>query len=211
MRLLVLHGPAINSSRQKLLEIKKGFNPDNITVFEKTANKEDILASLQTESLFEGEQLIVLENPISFDLSLVTSHPSLTLVLWFDKEIDTKKFREIEILFFPEGKEISIFPFLRMLGTKDKKAYLELNKLKIAGFESQYFITMILYLLRNLIATPKKAADFVKQNNIRMRKNFTNDDLVNLYKRVLEIDFKIKNGLMEASQADHSLVSNFLR
>lgn len=211
MKLLVLHGPAINSSRQKLLEIKKGFNPDNIIVFEKNANKEDILASLQTESLFEGEQLIVLENPINFDSSLAANDSSLTLVLWFEKEIDSRKFKESKILFFPESKEISVFPFLRMLGTKDKKAYLELNKLKVAGFESQYFITMILYLLRNLTAIPKKAADFVRQNNIKMRKNFTNDDLVNLYKRVLEIDFKIKNGLMEASQADHSLVSNFLR
>ena len=206
MKLLVLHGPAIQSSRKKLTEIKQKFDPNNVVVFEKGSDPQDVLASLQTVSMFEEDRLIIWENPPEgFDLSRITYH--LSLILWFDHEIKTKY--PGEMLFFPEAREISVFPFLDLLGNRNKNAFLELDKLKKAGYDSQYFITMILYLLRNLVATPAKAQDFVKRKNARMRANFSPEELTKLYKFVLETDFKIKKGLMERSQADYLLVSKF--
>ncbi|TSC66105.1 MAG: Uncharacterized protein CEO21_264, partial [Microgenomates group bacterium Gr01-1014_80] len=63
MRLLVLHGPAIQSSRKKLTEIKQKFEPGSVVTFEKGSDPQDVLASLQTVSMFEGERLIIWENP----------------------------------------------------------------------------------------------------------------------------------------------------
>jgi len=213
MKLQLLHGPAITSSRKKLLEIKGKFDSENIIIFEKGSDTSQIMDSLGTTPLFGEEQLAIFENP-SEELTaklLTINYKLLTIILWFDKEIDVKKFPGAEVSVFPESQEVSVFPFLRLLGGKDPKAFLELEKLKRAGFDSQYFITMILYLLRNLVSTPKKAAEFVRNNNEKMRKNFTRDELVDLYKSILEVDFKIKKGLIEESQTEFLLVQKFLK
>ncbi len=208
MKLLVLHGSAQVASRKKLNEIKQKFAPNNVVVFEKGADLKDIQGVLSTQSLFEEERLVVLEDPSdTFDSLIINHQSSITVVLWFDHEVKTKY--EGEVLFFPEDKEVSVFPWLDLLGNRDKRAYLELDKLKRAGYDSQYFIIMIFYLLRNLVATPRKAHDFVKRKNDKMRGNFSSGELINLYKFVLETDFKIKKGLLDSHQADYLLVAQF--
>lgn len=216
MKVVLLHGPAIEASRKKLLEIKQKFNYEETVIFDSTNSPGEVLTNLQSESLFGGERLIIWENPPD-DLpagrqvfSPLIYLNSLTLILWFDHEIDPKKWPDTEVYFFPEAKEISVFPFLDYLGNKDIKAFLEMEKLKKSGFDLQYLITMILYLLRNLVATPKGAKDFVKTKFARMRKNFSGEQLINIYQFVLSTDFKIKSGLMEIEQGEFSLVQKFV-
>lgn len=214
---VLLHGPATSASRQKLLSIKNGFEQANVMVFEKGADPQTILASLMTPSLLSERQLIILENPpedLQFPLILDTN--PLSLILWFDHEVGEKKPVMVwakehgQILYFPPEKEVSIFPFLDSLGSRDKKAYLELDKLKKSGADTQYLITMILYQLRSLLVTKKDAKAFVKEKAIKQRKNFTPEELVSFYKFVLETDFKIKSGLMDSSQAEFILVNKFI-
>lgn len=209
MKLLVLHGPAIEASRQKLLDLRKKIPVDNVIYFDKEVGEKDVAAALQTTSLFEGERLVIWENPPENFIDYTLYPNPYTLVFWFDHEIDSKPWNNAEVLFFPEAKEVSVFPFLDFLGSRDKRAFLELDKLKKAGFDFQYLNTMILYLLRNLVVTPKGAKDFVKNKNARMRKNFSDGELVNLYYFVLKTDFKIKSGLLETGQAEFSLVNLF--
>src|SRR5689334_16974281 len=135
MKLRLLHGPAQISSRSKLLEIKKSFSSDDIVIFTEGANLQDILGTISTPSLLSTNQLIILENPPE-DLVLGNIN-DLTLVLWFDHEVSTKKpileaikKNKGEILFFPAEKEASIFPLLDLLANRDKKAFLELSKLQ---------------------------------------------------------------------------------
>ena len=213
--LVLLHGPAIDASRQKLQQIKKDFKAENVIVFEKGSDPQTILAYLMTPSLLSEEKLIVLENPPEdLNLSLVTS--SSSLLLWFDREVDEKKpalawAKKVgQVLYFPPEKEVSVFPFLDLLGSRDKKAYLELDKLKKSGADAQYLITMMLYQLRSLVVTKKDAKSFVKEKASQQRKNFTPEELVSLYKFVLETDFKIKSGLIDSSQAEFLIVNKFL-
>lgn len=216
MKLLLLHGSAIKTSRLHLATIKQKFNSNDVMVYESGTEISEILGGLMTQSLLNEERLIILENPpedFSFDLSLVTSH--LSLVIWFDHEVLERKpvmewvKKSGQILFFPEGKEVSIFPFLDYLTSGNKKAFLELKKLKDAGFDTQYFITMVFYLLRNLIATPKKAPQFVQDKLQRQRRSFNLERIMKLYYSLLEIDFKIKSGLLETPQAEFSLINLF--
>ena len=217
MRLLLLHGLAISSSRARLISIKQKFNTNNVITFEIGVSIQDVLGSLMTLSLLSDERLIVLENPPE-DFTDYTLYPiPYTLIFWFDHEVSEKKpimewvkKSKGEILFFPESKEVSVFPFLDHLAYGDKKAFLELDRLKKAGFDVHYFTTMIFYLLRNLAATPKTAPQFVRQKLERQRKNFTPDRVTKLYKYVLEIDFKLKSGLLEKEQAEFLLVNKFL-
>lgn len=222
MTLLLLHGSATNASRKRLQELKKKFDPDNIVVFEEGTDLQIIKGSLLTSPIFSDQQLIILENPPE-GLTDYTLYPApyvsaesgkassaYTLILWFDHEVDAKKWPGFEPLFFPEAKEISVFPFLDYLASKDKRALLEIEKLKQAGFDIHYCLTMVFYLLRNLIATPKNAPDFVKRKLIKQRAEFDREKITRLYKDILEIDFKIKSGLLEKPQAEFLLVFEFL-
>ncbi|MBI2330315.1 hypothetical protein HYU94_02915 [Candidatus Daviesbacteria bacterium] len=211
MTLLLLHGPAKTASRKKLIELKQKFDPNNVVVFEEGSDLATILTNLQSSSLFNEERLIIVENPPDEFVSNFPLSPSpLTLILWFDHEVDTKKWPQFKPLFFPEAKEVSVFPFLDLLAGKDNKAFLEMQKLKNAGFDIYYLLTMIFYLLRSLAVTPKTAPPFVKDKLQRQRRGFSLDKISQLYKDMLDIDFKIKSGLLEKPQAEFLLVLKFL-
>lgn len=207
---LLLHGPAIKASRIKLVELRNKFQPENVLVFEKDEDADVILTNLHSLSLFGEERLVIIENPPEGFANYTLNAIPCTLIMWFDHEIDVNRWPGFEVLLFPESKEISVFPFLDYLAAKDKKAFLEIDKLKKGGFEIQYFITMVFYLLRNLLVTPKNAPGFVKDKLQRQRKNFSKEDLIKLYKNILELDFKIKSGLLEKDQAEFLLINHFL-
>lgn len=211
MRRLLLHGSATSASRKKLFQLKEQFNADNVLIFEEKTNLQEMLVNLQSQSLFDGERLVIIENPpADFTLDFLTLNDALTCILWFDHEIDVKLWPGFEALLFPEGKEVSVFPFLDYLALKDKRAFLEMEKLKTNGFDIHYFITMVFYLLRSFIVTPKNAPEFVRKKLIRQRAGFSPADIKNLYKDLLEIDFKIKKGYLEKSQAEFLLVNKFI-
>lgn len=216
MKLVLLHGPAIEASRRKLQELRQRFNPDNVLVFEKGEDERIILTTLSAQSLFDEARLVIVENPAAVfrlpnvDMISNTSTGKITLVVWFDHTVDTKKWPGFEYLFFPESQEVSVFRFLDYLAAHDAKAFLEIEKLKKADFDVHYLITMVFYLLRNLISTSKTAPEFVKKKLAKQRTNFSRDKLVNIYRDILEIDFKLKSGFLEKDQAEFLLVSKFL-
>ena len=211
MKQLLLHGAGLASSRNKLTSLKEGFEANNVVVFESTSNVTDVLGEISTLPLITEERLIIWENPpkdINFPKA---ENPNLTLIYWFDVEIDTKNYSNAQIFFFPEEKEASVFPLLDLLGNRNRSAFLELEKRnRTSPNDTQYILTMVFYLLRSLVMTPKKASDFVKRKNETMRKNFSKEEVINLYKKVLEIDFKIKQGLLDIPQAEFTLVSQFM-
>lgn len=209
MKPLLLHGPAKTASRKKLVDLKQKFDQNNVVVYEEGTDLQSIKTALSSQSLFGDRQLIILENPPD-DLKFQYFKFQIDLILWFDHEVDTKKWPGFEYLFFPEAREISVFPLLDLLAAKDTKAYLEIEKLKKAGFDIHYFLTMTFYLLRVLAVTPQNAPQFVKDKLQRQRRNFPVEKIVKLYKDILEIDFKIKSGLLEKEQAEFLLVNKFL-
>lgn len=232
MKLLLLHGAAINSSRAKLSSLKKGFDPFDIVVYEKGFDVNQVLGSLLTLPFLSNDRLIILENPPEDFAPHTLNTIPRTLILWFDHEVSEKKpvmewvKDKGQVLYFEESKEVSVFPFLDYLADQDKKAFLEVDKLKRVGFDIQYLITMVFYLLRNLVTTPKKAPEFVRKKLAKQKERFELEDIKNLYnatryktrsdiiasyyKDILEIDFKIKSGLLEKDQAEVLLINLFL-
>lgn len=220
MTRLLLHGSAKAASRKKLIDLKQkfsakggpssGWDANNVVVYEEGADLKTIKEALFAQSLFSDQQLIVLENPSEDVTFYQLPTTNYQLILWFDHEVDTKKWSGFEVLFFPEAKEISVFPFLDLLAGKDTRAFLELQKLKNAGFDIYYCLTMVFYLLRSLAVTPKKAPDFVRKKLARQRVNLTLEKITDLYKEMLEVDFKIKSGLLEKSHAEFLLVNKFM-
>lgn len=216
MKLLLLHGPAKGASRNKLLSVKEKFEQNNVIVFEEGVDIKIILDNLTTQSLFEEERLIILENPLQDFTNYTLNSSPYTLVLWFDHEVPIKKpimewaKKNGQVFFFSEGREVTVFPLLDCLAFGDKKAFLEIQKLRNGGFDIQYLITMLFYLLRNLTVIPKNAPPFVKQKLERQRGNFDFEKITNLYKEILEIDFKIKSGNLEKPHAEFLLINAFI-
>lgn len=213
---LLLHGAAINNSRSKLSEIRQKFDINNVVIFDSGSDISQILGNLITTSLLPEEKLFILENPDETFTNYSLIPDNYILVFWFDHELSEKKpildyvKKNGQVLFFPENKEVSVFPFLDYLANKDSKAFLEIQKLKKSGFDIFYLITMTFYLLRNLTTTPKTAPQFVREKLERQRKNFDLEKITKLYKNVLEIDFKLKSGLLEKPQAEFLLASKFI-
>lgn len=218
MTLLLLHGPAIEASRRRLQEERKKFSLDNVVVFDCSVDPGQAVASLMTVPMFPAERLIIWENPPEdFKLPTTDYQPPTTLILWFDHQVNEKKpimefskKNKGQVLYFPESKEVSVFPFLDALSAKDQKAFLEIKRLKQAGFDIHYLLTMVFYLLRNLVVTPQNAPDFLRRKLARQRAGFSMEKIKNLYQDILEIDFKIKSGLLEQSQAEFLLVNKFI-
>lgn len=209
MMRLLLHGPAKSASRKKLIELKGKYDPNNVVVVENGTDSEKILGQVRSQPLFGEEQLVIIENP-GMDLAQSLKGFEQNIILWFDSETDLKKWPDFEVLFFPEGREVSVFPFLDLLGSKSPKAHLEMQRLKNAGFDFYYLLTMVFYFLRSLSAIPKKAPDFVKRKLTRQLAVLGEDKIPGFYKDMLEIDFKIKSGLLEKEQAEFLLMQKFL-
>lgn len=217
-KMMLLHGPGIINSRSKLNLIRRSFNINNVVVFEDLEDSQRLIDALLTPSLFNEPRLVIVENPpddFTLDPSLITHN--LLLVIWLDHEINTRsllleyvKKSQGEILFFDSGKEVSAFPFLDCLANKDNKSFLEMQKLKLSGFDIFYILTMVFYLLRILTATPKRAPEFVKRKLAKQRINFTNEDIKRLYHKILEIEFGLKSGLLDQSQAEFLAVDSFV-
>lgn len=214
MKLILIHGNLQDAVIKKLSSIKKDFDPLSIT------EASDLGSGFHFSSpgLFSEKRLIITENP---DLKLVEkaaleTDPDLTVVIKFSKSLEKtsvilKKVTELkgEIYNYDETNQTSIFPFLDMLGTKNKNAFKEYEK-NYPEFGGQYLLTMLAYFLRRMIQKPKSGSDFMRQKIDSQKKNFPESKIKDLYKEIIETDFKIKQGFIEEKIAVTMLVQKIL-
>lgn len=222
MNLIILHGNGLSAISQKLSDIKKNFDPLEIqTLSGKEWDFEGVVIELSTPQLFSDKRLVVLEDfdpPAGGQMGLdkLPDDPDLTVVLKISKILTQNSVilkqaaaLKAQIFQFSEKDETSIFPFLDNLAEKRTQAFLDLEKY-LGEWGGQYVLTMIFYLLRRLIMKPKKLPEFVIRKIERQKKNFSLEEIKNLYKQTLETDFKIKSGLLEEKLGITLLVNKIL-
>lgn len=219
MKVVLLHGPATAVSRKHLSNLKSKYLIDDIEHFEKGSNLDSLKSRLTTISFLSTNRLLILENlpeTISFEEYEVSD--DVTLVFWFDHEISVTKavFKFVskhkgQVLLFPEGKETSVFPFLDLLGAKSSRAFTQMDKLKQAGFDIQYLITMMIFFLRKMVLPSKNVPVFVQEKLLQQKANFPEQRIRELYRHILNIDYKIKSGEIEKVQAEFLIVNEFLK
>jgi len=207
MKLILLHGNFQDALLKKVTQIKRGFDPLSIT--------ENLEIS---PSLFSEKRLVILENP---DIKMVEKaafekDPDLTILIKFNKSLEKsspilKKVIETagEILSFEETAQSNIFPWLDMLGTKQKNAFKEFEK-NYSEFGGQYLLTMLAYFLRRMVAKPKSSSDFMRQKIESQKRNFNLEKIKDLYREIIETDFRIKQGLVEEKLGVTLLVQKIL-
>lgn len=201
--LILLHGPAISASRAHLSRVRANFSIDDVLVLEKDVTSGELTLALSNTSLFSQERLMIIENPAD-DFTLTSVPDDITLVVWLDHEASetkpiVKSIRALkgQVINYPESKEASIFPLLDLLAAHSNQAYTELIKIRQSGLGLQYIIVMVLYLLRKELKT--------------QRRHFSKEQIIYFYKQVLEIDFRLKSGLLDEDQAQFELVGMFMK
>lgn len=218
MKLIILYGAGLVGLNNKLISLKKEFSSFPLTEIKGSeVSLQKLILELSSQDLFSKGRLVILEDPQEdLDLEKLPLTDDLILVVKINKNLAANskflKSAQIikgQILFFPEEKELSIFPFLDSLAEKSPKAYIELEKLQ-KEYGSQYIITMIYYLLRRLLVPPKNLPLWSAKKLEKQRLIFSLEKVKNFYRQVLELDYKIKVGLIEEKIALIKLTNKFL-
>lgn len=204
MYLVLYHGPGVSGMSSELNKIKKEFDPSSITeLYSKTDSLESLKLEALSQSLFSEQRLLILSDFLDLDVEKLPDLDNLTIILKFSKTLRENSLlikqtlkRGGKVAFFPEGKETSIFPFLDLLAERNPKAYTHLDKL-FKEFGSQYILVMIIFMLRRFVVSPKQMPDFALRRFNIQKNNMSLQRVKDLYRRVLETDFKIKSGLVD--------------
>lgn len=214
MKLILIHGSFEDAILKKIAEIKKSFDPLATTEI----SEYDPGFHFSSPSLFSDKRLVILENPDIkiIEQGIVQSDPDLTILIRCSKGLEKssavlKKVIEArgEVFSFEESSQVSIFPFLDMLGNLNKRAYGEFEK-NYNEFGGQYILTMLAYFLRRMVVKTKSSSDFMRQKIETQRKNFGLEKIRKLYREVITTDYKIKQGLAEDKLALTLLIQKIL-
>lgn len=205
MNLIVLHGNGLVGISNRLLAIKKEFDKDSVQeISVKKVEMGKVLAEISTPQLFSDKRLVILEDiEDKINVEQLPEDDQLTLVLRFNKSIPKNSSllkqavnKKAQVIELTEKEESNIFPFLDGLVEKKSNSLKELEVL-YEQFGSQYILTMIYFQLRKLATSPKNLPPFVLKKIAAQKQNFNQAKLVKVYRKVLETDFKIKQGLLE--------------
>ncbi len=212
MKLILIHGSFQEPAFSKLVQIKKDFNPLSIT------ESSGSVFNISSLGLFSEKRLIIVENPDLKVLERVIDQTDseLTIVLKFSKLLEKsspilKKALEIkaEVLTFTEVNQTSIFPLLDLLGNKSQNSFKEFEK-NYSEFGAQYLLTMLAYFLRRMTQKEKSSSDFMRQKIESQKRNFPLNKIEELYREIIETDFKIKQGLLEEKLGLTMLIGKIL-
>ena len=205
MPVYIYHGNGLSAISAAVSNIKKSFDRMAISEFNgKNQTLEEALMSVATPGLFVESRLIILDNyPEKIDISKLTDDVSTTVVFRFSKAIPANSVflkeafrKKFVIREFSEADETSIFPFLDLLGEKNSRALAGFEKL-YSEYGSQYLLTMLYYFYKRMVAKPKKMPDFALKKLEKQKRNFSLEQIEQLWQQTLETDFKIKSGLID--------------
>ena len=217
MNLKLIHGGDFVRSHQKILEIKKSFDP--LSIVELKGEGLDIKTlddSIKSISFFSSQRLILIDNPpTNFKFSEIPKIDDVTLVFIFSKDLplsseilEDAKSCQSDIFYFPKKSMVNIFSFLDLVIEEKKDAVYRLEQV-YAEYGAQYLLTMLTYSLRRLILPSKSSSKFAMEKQEKQKKSYSLEKIKKLYELILDLDFKIKSGMIDEKLALSLLVHNF--
>ena len=225
--MIILHGEDANKSYGRLTGLTEELKSKNFEIVTRDAAEIDITILRQevgSSGLFGSSKCFVIKNLISGTksknkdnlidvLNQTTDHE---IILWENKALTATILKK-----FPNAKNevftISpvIFKFLdslRPLNTRN--ILLAWKKLLADGTEPEFAFAMIVRQIKNLVQA-KSDVSFIKLAPYpaslinHQASYFTLDHLLDLYKRLYDIDIKIKTG--SGSNTIDNLLTNFFQ
>lgn len=211
----LFHGELIEASRKELTTLKEKYRGGEVVSLEgKSLTAADLIQATESGSLFGNNRLVVVENLFSRRLKKKTQD--------FEEftQLISRLSREAEIVFweekeqpktilglFPKSADIAlfrpermIFTFVESLKSGNTEIMLDNFHLAIKKDVPELIFTMIIRQFRYLLMVKelkkevKELTPWQLTKFMRQAEYFTLEKLIDLYRKILEIDVKIKSG-----------------
>ncbi len=194
----ILHGDNVFESRKQLDRIKTSFEGEIISLNGKNLSETDFIQSTQSQSLFASEKLIVVENFLSDKkkIKLDFSKIEPEIIFWEDKELGKTvldEFKEVKTKVLLFKTPTTIFKFCDALSPKNCPNLIFLLRECLKTAEPEYVFIMIVRQFR-LMLNPGGSAPWQQAKIMNQSKSFGQERLKEIYKQLLELDYKTKTG-----------------
>ena len=216
----LLHGDNIEASRAELNRLKSTLTGKEVRELDgKHLDSASLTQALESSSLFGGETVVVIENLFSGlgkKLTLVKeyakkmSSAQIDVILWEDKEIGKTAIDNL-------GKNVTarifkipviIFKFLDGLKPNNALPIISLFEQLVHTDAPELVFSMIVRRIRQLIqlrdnVTPDGLQSWQAQGLTNQARLFTMDKLLDMHKKLLEIEYSIKSGASPFTMQQH--------
>lgn len=223
--LILLHGENVSSSREALIDLKRNYSPDSVSVFDTKKFDEDKFARVcETPSMFAERRLVVVEGkpPTIQPFSHLAMSSSTDVVFWLGEQLKSsnKLFKLVkdldgQVRHFRPTIPKHVFGFLDALGYKNKKkALLELHRLLEQGESPVYLLTMIVWQVRNLLKVKSEKLKVKGFHPYVLRKlrsqvnNFEEEELVGIFRGLLDTEVNLKTTQLDPELVLDQLVNS---
>lgn len=211
--IVLIHGDHIEASRNELNRLKDSAKDKEVRQLNgRTLEVGGLTQALESESLFGGEILVIIENlfgklgkktKLISDLAALITRSAETadIILWEEKEVGATVIKSLgtkaKVQLFKTP--VLIFQFLDGLRLGNTKILLTLFEQLVATEPAEIVFVMIVRRLRQLImlkdnVTPEGLQPWQAGRLTNQAKLFTMEKLVSMYKKLLEIEVSIKSG-----------------
>lgn len=207
----ILHGEEIVKSRKHLEGLKRR-DKEVVVLDGGRTNLTEIIQALESQSLFGKTRLVVIENLLTGKkkkdeilVYLQKLPPEVELILWEGKELEKSR-----LGLFPQAKvmrfrpEPVLFKFLESLRPGNIKVIITLLRQTLMVEEPEMVFYMLVRQFRLLLAVKEgKVRGIEELNRLNLwqlerlqnqAKYFTMEKLVEIYQKLLKIDFEQKTG-----------------
>ncbi len=207
----LIHGDNTTLSFNYLTDLKKNFNGEAITLVAKEQTSITLNENFASQSLFETEKLIIIENPGSTkklfdDLEVPTS---TNVVLYEPKKLtfaEVQSFqKKLPGLGVQEFKlDPVVFKFVESLAPGNQKVMLPLWNEYIKSEEPEIALSMLARQVRLLLGGDdfQNLAPWQKDRVINQAKKFTKEQLIVFHSKLLEADYNSKSGQSPVTLSD---------
>ena len=221
----ILHGDDITTSRNKLQELisqSKLANHEIIQLDGKKCTLTDIKQSLESQSLFNQDKLVVIENLFSRpdsnakkEIIKYLSSPitTISLILWDGRPLTLSQLKSFPKTAIQEFKlPTVIFQFLDTVSPRNPAQNLKLLNQVLETQPPEMIFGMLIKRLRYLITanhSPQTLSQFSELRDWQQRRiltqarQFTPDQLRSLNQRLLETDYQVKTGRTDLDLSKH--------
>jgi len=197
----LLHGDDTTASRNELNHLKNGREVRQLNG--KTLTDTMLVQALESNSLFGGNTLVVIENLLSgkkLKFAEIIKKAPTDVILWESKEVGVANVKSlgsanIQLFKIP----IALFQFLDSLHPGSVKTTLVLFQKSLTTHSPELIFTMIVRRLRQLIqvadgVTPEGLQSWQVSRLTSQARSFTIDGLTRLYRKLLDMEYSIKTG-----------------
>lgn len=210
--IVIIHGENSASSRLKLRELASQENTELIILDGKKLTLPDLVLAGESGSLFDSKKIIVLENffqrKIGSEKTVITqylfkSDLPFSVIFWENREIEKIKIAKFpkNIRYYKFDLPGNLFKFLDSLGTTPNKQNLSAFHDLLKSNDPELIFTMLVRQVRFLIMVKEEnlntlgIPDWQYYKFRSQSRFFTMEELIALYRLLLQMDYKLKSGI----------------